>query len=182
MCIQLYRPISTWTKQHVAGLPEILPTFMLFAFRKGIRPVKTERWGADVVICLERGADLHMAQLMPLPLTVCCFSKIQIGFTFWYRLTRVVPDKGCVCVSCCKFHMSIWMHHDDTLQFFFFLFPLCDRQCLRYGGCLEVTVRNWQDYFVFCCVRQLCTTVCTQISAVLQFMFSYRVRLVFVCF
>ena len=38
--------------------------------------------GAIVVICLERGADLHMAQLMPLPLTVSCFSKIQIGFTF----------------------------------------------------------------------------------------------------
>ena len=33
-------------------------------------------------ICLERGADLHTAQLMPLPLTVSCFSKIQIGFTF----------------------------------------------------------------------------------------------------
>jgi len=35
-----------------------------------------------VVICLEQGADLHMAQLMPLPLTASCFSKIQIGFTF----------------------------------------------------------------------------------------------------
>ena len=35
-----------------------------------------------MVICLERGADLHMAQIMPLPLTVSCFSKIQIGFTF----------------------------------------------------------------------------------------------------
>jgi len=35
-----------------------------------------------VVICLERCADLHMAQLMPLPLAVSCFSKIQIGFTF----------------------------------------------------------------------------------------------------
>ena len=47
---------------------------------------------------------MHMAQLMPLPLTVSCFSKIQIGLPFWYRLTRVVPDKGplngrvCVCV------------------------------------------------------------------------------------
>jgi len=44
-----------------------------------------------------------MAQLMPLPLTVTRFSKIQIGFTpFWYRLTQVVPEKrplnGCVCV------------------------------------------------------------------------------------
>ena len=35
-----------------------------------------------MVICLERGADLHMAQLMPLPLTVSCFSKIQIILTF----------------------------------------------------------------------------------------------------
>jgi len=35
-----------------------------------------------MVICLQLGADLHMAQLMPLPLTVSCFSKIQIGFAF----------------------------------------------------------------------------------------------------
>jgi len=31
---------------------------------------KTERWGASAVICLERGADLHTAQLMPLPLSL----------------------------------------------------------------------------------------------------------------
>ena len=43
--------------------------------RKGIRPVKTERWGAGMVICLERGADLRMAQQIPLPLTVSCFRK-----------------------------------------------------------------------------------------------------------
>ena len=36
----------------------------------------------DMVICLERVADLHMAQLIPLQLTASCFSKIQIGFTF----------------------------------------------------------------------------------------------------
>jgi len=41
----------------------------------------TEWSGAGVVVCLERGADLHMAQLMLLPLTVSCFSKIQIVFT-----------------------------------------------------------------------------------------------------
>ena len=35
-----------------------------------------------MVICLESSADLHMAQLMPLPLTVSCFSKIQIDFSF----------------------------------------------------------------------------------------------------
>jgi len=43
---------------------------------------KTEWWGAGVVVSLEQGADLHMTQLMPLPLTVSCFSKIQIGFTY----------------------------------------------------------------------------------------------------
>jgi len=63
---------------------------------------KTEWWGAGVVICLERGADLHMAQLMPLPLTVSCFSKIRTGFTLVVSLTRVVPDKeplnGCLYV------------------------------------------------------------------------------------
>jgi len=42
-----------------------------------------------VVICLERGADLHMAQLMLLPLTVSCFTKIQIDFTF---LVPAHPD------------------------------------------------------------------------------------------
>jgi len=43
---------------------------------------KLKWWGAGVVICLELGVDLRVAQLMPLPLTVSCFSKIQIGFTF----------------------------------------------------------------------------------------------------
>ena len=62
--------------------------------RKGIWPVKTEYWVAGVVICLERGADLHIARLMPLPLTVSCFSKIEIGFTFLVPAHLVVPEKG----------------------------------------------------------------------------------------
>ena len=57
-----------------------------------------------MVICLERGADLHMAQLMPLPHTVSCFSKIQIGFTFLVPAHLGSPRKGavkwvCVCVG-----------------------------------------------------------------------------------
>ena len=60
---------------------------------------KTEWWAAGVVICLERCADLHVAQLTPLPLTVSCYGKIQIGFTF---LVPAHLDKGqlnrCVCV------------------------------------------------------------------------------------
>ena len=69
--------------------------------RKGIRPVKNWVWGAGMVICLERGADLHMAQLMRLPLTVSCFSKIQTGFTFLVPAHPGSPDKGLLngCVS-----------------------------------------------------------------------------------
>jgi len=57
-----------------------------------------------VVICLERGADLHMVQLMPLPLTVSCFSKIQIGFTFQILAHPGSPRKRAVkrvCVCMC---------------------------------------------------------------------------------
>ena len=67
---------------------------------------KTEWWGAGMVICLERGADLHMAQLMPLPLTVSCFSKIQIGFTFVVLAHPSSPGQRAVkrvsvCGVCC---------------------------------------------------------------------------------
>ena len=52
----------------------------LLVVRQEGRPAckKTEGWSAGVVICLERGAGLHMAQLMPLPLTVFCSSKIHL--------------------------------------------------------------------------------------------------------
>ena len=56
-----------------------------------------------MVVCLERGADLHMAQLMPLPLTVSCFSKIEIGSTILVPAYLGSPGKRavkwvCVCV------------------------------------------------------------------------------------
>ena len=63
---------------------------------------KTEWWGAGMVVCLEQDADLHMAQLMPLPLTVSCFSKIRIGFTFLVPARLGSPGKRAVrrvCVS-----------------------------------------------------------------------------------
>jgi len=59
-----------------------VPSVLWLGGRKGIQTVKKQWWGAGMVICLERGADLHMAQLMLLLLTVSCFSKIQIGFIF----------------------------------------------------------------------------------------------------
>jgi len=45
---------------------------------------KTERWEAGMVICLERGADLHVAQLMPLPLTISCSSKSRLVLPEWF--------------------------------------------------------------------------------------------------
>ena len=56
-----------------------------------------------MVICMERGADLHIAQLIPLPLTVSCSSKIQIGFTFLVPAHLGGPGQKavkrvCVCV------------------------------------------------------------------------------------
>jgi len=56
-----------------------------------------------MVSCLQQGADLHMSQLMPLPLTVSCFSKIQIGFTFVVPAHLGSPGQRavkrvCVCV------------------------------------------------------------------------------------
>jgi len=60
---------------------------------------------AGMVICLERVGDLRMARLMPLPPTVSCFSKIQIGFTFLVPAHPGSPGKGavkrvCVCFVC----------------------------------------------------------------------------------
>jgi len=63
-----------------------------------------------MVICLERGADLHMAQLMPLPLTVSCFSKIQISFTFLVPAHPGSPGKRAVkrvCVCVCRSDMRV---------------------------------------------------------------------------
>ena len=54
--------------------------------------------GTGVIICLEQGADLHMAQLMPLPLTVSCFSKIPIGSTFLVPAHPGIPGQTCVVV------------------------------------------------------------------------------------
>ena len=73
---------------------------------------KLEWLGTGVVICLERGADLHMAQLMPLSLIVSCFSKIQIGFTFLVPAHPGSPGKRavkCVCVCIQQGHRVNWV-------------------------------------------------------------------------
>jgi len=68
-----------------------------------------------MVICLERGADLHMVQLMPLPLTDSCSSKIQIGFTFLVPAHLGSPrqravKRVCVCPSHFHFRLTNERH------------------------------------------------------------------------
>ena len=63
-----------------------------------------------MAICLERGADLHMAQLMPLPLTVFFFCKIQIGLTFLVLAHPGSPGQRAVkrlCVCVCVLSLAI---------------------------------------------------------------------------
>ena len=73
-----------------------------------------------MVICLERGAYLHMAQLMPLPLTVSYFSRIQIGFAFLVPAhpgsPRKGPLNGCVCVSAVNYPASNPAKNDSQLH------------------------------------------------------------------
>ena len=71
-----------------------------------------------MVVCLEQGADLHMAQLMPLPLTVSCFSKIQIGFTFLVVAHLGSPGKRAVKRVCVCVCVSLMCFMDDVHAFF----------------------------------------------------------------
>ena len=83
---------------------------------------KTEWLGAVVVICLERGADLHMAQLMPLQLTVSCFCKIQIRYSFLVPAYPGSPGQRAVKPVCaCVLHFSSDLKSSQRLYIAFLL-------------------------------------------------------------
>ena len=94
---------------------------------------KTERWGAGVVISLERDADLHVAQLMPLLLTVSCLSKIQIGFTFLVPTHPGSPGKRAVKRVCCMFNVlsisTVILHGCPAVLCSFYVFIVYFREC-----------------------------------------------------
>ena len=105
-----------------------------------------------MVICLKRDADLHMAQLIPLPLTVSCFSKIQIGFTFLVPAHLGSPRKKavkqvCVCVIVCLFIASR-MCFTQLLRVRKVLF------CVAAGGCsaseLKAMSENEKEDLLVC--------------------------------
>ena len=82
---------------------------------------KTERWGAGVVICLKRGADLHIAQPMPLPLTVSCSSKIHIAFTFVVPAHLGSPGQRavkwvCVCAIFVLLDFTVTLQHTHGIS------------------------------------------------------------------
>ena len=66
-----------------------------------------------MVICLEQGADLHMAQRISQPLTVSCFSKIQVGFTFLVPAHPGSPGQRAVKRVC----VCVCVHIETTLQY-----------------------------------------------------------------
>jgi len=96
----LSRPTQTkflHKRHYVTVVTATITTISAFNFIPGIKCKDIgEQWDAGMVICLERGADLHMAQLMPLPLTLSCFNKIHIGFTFLVPAHLGIPGKTSV--------------------------------------------------------------------------------------
>ena len=83
-----------------------------------------------MVLCLEQGADLHLAQLLPLPPTVSCFSKIHIAFIF---LVPAHPGShgqratkwGCVCLLVFIIKVLVEMvFSESTTEIFCIMLPL----------------------------------------------------------
>ena len=125
---------------------------------------------------MERCSGLHMAQLMPLPLTVSYFSKIQIGFTFLVPAHLGSPGKRavkrCVCVSdqilnfprrqCSKSHKDKTSRHTTDQQSYLQLSPSC--KDTRLPGCDNVgsefsKYRLWPDKFLICSRRAVVNNI-----------------------
>ena len=120
-----------------------------FCGRKGIRPVKN--W------------VVGYWQLMPLPPTVSCFSKIQTGFTFLVPAHLGSPGQRavkqlCVCVCVCVYLCVDNLSSFASLLFLLWSFSVKDIAHCR-SKCLTVTVQIWfgggqnnQFPLPFCCV------------------------------
>ena len=67
-------------------------------------------------ICLQQGADLHIAQPMPLPFTVSCSSKIQIGFTFLLLAHLGSPGQRAVKRVCVTIFKCTSCHQQEHVE------------------------------------------------------------------
>ena len=152
----MHYTVGNFKGWHFINLSALLYCFQCcwLGGRKGIRPVKTEQWGAGMVICLERGADAYgpadataTHSLAPV--------KSRLVLPFWYRLTQVVLDKGplngCVCfivllvyrcsyVGCC--------YHSFNRYVVLTLFP-CLCVCLSVTACTQLFVWSFFKFISF---------------------------------
>ena len=80
---------------------------LLVGRQEGHLACKKLSGGVLVWLSVELGADLHMVQLMSLPLTVSCFSKIQIGFAFLVPAHPGSPGKRAVKRVCVWLNKSV---------------------------------------------------------------------------
>jgi len=79
-----------WATEASCSVDEKQHTYSLFTRLQGLcqtAVILAEWWDAGVVMCLGQGADLYMAQLMPLTLTVSCSSKSRLVLPFWFYLS-----------------------------------------------------------------------------------------------
>jgi len=113
-----------------------------------------------MVICLKRGADLHMAQLMPLPLTISYFSKIQIYFTFLVPAHPGSPGKTavkrvCVCVCVYNFVLRLLCFY-CSLQWLFAKIIRTSHTAVTKIKHIWVSIQNKQpatDWYILTTVR-----------------------------
>jgi len=97
-----------------------------------------------MVICLEQGADLHMAQLMQLPVTVSCFNKTQIGFTFLVLAHLGSPGKRAIKWVCLVSQGSIAKHlRNDNLLYCTIITQSAGKRIFKIGEHLVKLQAKW---------------------------------------
>jgi len=135
--------------------------------RKGIRPVKSWVVCTGMATCLERGANLHMVQLMPLPLAVSCSSKSRLVLPFCYRVTQVVPYKRPLnrCCCCCWILLMVTVSvvHIVSISNMTPINELINRAIQTYS--------SFQFYLIF--LSQSSITLQSN-CAILQYVMSFR--------
>jgi len=128
MCWASFAFIEHWDR--FSWLPSVLlPSVLWRCCLSGRKNIWPEWWDAGLVMCLGEGADLHITQLMPLPLTISCSSKSRLVLPFWCRLTGVVLERiqdGCKTVVCVRACVCVFM-------------PVISEWWLNCGGCWCIT-------------------------------------------
>jgi len=102
-----------------------------------------------MVICRERGADLHMAQLMPLPLIISCFIKMQIGFTFLVLAHPGSPGKRAIKLVCvCSSRSSMEVVHvvgDDLFSYQIVNWPIVPVRTSKHAVLVRKPINETAD-------------------------------------